>query len=712
VSFSIKRCLAVTAVAVSAVACAGSLAPAATATSTTHHVAYITDFGLGLSDPNPPNPSQPGSSIFTNAITGSPLASGGTYNGAMFFDVPVSAIDASPATALNGYDTAILYEVCTIGSHPAAVGAINSFLASGGKVMIFDADGCSTNTAGGGLGITADYSGFLFPFATNSPGPLGAQNYPYTFKEANTLTAGLPAPGVPIGDDAIGDGNVFTTHAGAWCVSLQGSNGGGAGGDIEAYARTAGGGLAIYEGEDFWFTDVHSYLFPSGGDPHLKLVFDNMLAQAWNPDGLPCTNPASGIKLDPVDATNTMGTSHTDTATVVNHDGTPDSGVTVTFAIISGPDAGQTATGVTDASGHATFTFTDTTAPGTDVVVASFVDSSGTLENSNQALKHWTQIATTLTYTGATTSDYNDAATVSATLQTSGGTVIPGEPIVFTLNGSETCTGTTDASGSASCSITPGEAAGSYTITASFAGDVSHVASSASAPFVVTLEETTLAYTGPTLIANGQPVTLSGVLKEDGATPIPGRSLTLTLGSGAGAQSCVGTTDAAGSASCTIAVVNQPLGSGMVSAVFAGDAYYLPASASATTLLYAFLGNGSFVVGDQSAKSGASVTFWGAQWWKLNSLSGGTAPTSFKGFASNPAVPACGVDWSTNPGNSAPPPAGPLPTYMAVIAAGTATKTGAQISGTTVHIVIVKTASGYAPNPGHAGTGTVVATIC
>jgi hypothetical protein len=28
-----------------------------------------------------------------------------------------------------------------------------------------------------------------------------------------------------------------------------------------------------------------------------------------------------------------------------------------------------------------------------------------------------------------------------------------------------------------------------------------------------------------------------------------------------------------------------------------------------------------------------------------------------------------------------------------------------------VHIVVVKTNSGYAPNPGHDGTGTVVATV-
>jgi hypothetical protein len=34
------------------------------------------------------------------------------------------------------------------------------------------------------------------------------------------------------------------------------------------------------------------------------------------------------------------------------------------------------------------------------------------------------------------------------------------------------------------------------------------------------------------------------------------------------------------------------------------------------------------------------------------------------------------------------------------------------ISGTVVHVVIVKTNAGYDSNPGHPGTGTVVATLC
>lgn len=124
-------------------------------------------------------------------------------------------------------------------------------------------------------------------------------------------------------------------------------------------------------------------------------------------------------------------------------------------------------------------------------------------------------------------------------------------------------------------------------------------------------------------------------------------------------------------------------------------------------------GGGSFVIGDKNAVIGKSVTFWSAQWWaKLNSLSGGKAPASFKGFARIPLTPACGIRWSTAPGNSTPPPHGPLPALMGVIVTSAASKNGSGISGNTVHIVIVRTNPGYASNPGHKGTGTVVAVVC
>jgi len=123
-------------------------------------------------------------------------------------------------------------------------------------------------------------------------------------------------------------------------------------------------------------------------------------------------------------------------------------------------------------------------------------------------------------------------------------------------------------------------------------------------------------------------------------------------------------------------------------------------------------GSGAFVIGNGNAAIGTSVTFWGAQWAKLNSLSGGSAPASFKGFAINPPSVTCGDTWTTDPGNSAPPPLGPLPPTINVIVSSKITKSGAVISGNVVKIVTVATNPGYENNPGHAGTGKVVATIC
>ena len=137
------------------------------------------------------------------------------------------------------------------------------------------------------------------------------------------------------------------------------------------------------------------------------------------------------------------------------------------------------------------------------------------------------------------------------------------------------------------------------------------------------------------------------------------------------------------------------------------------ASTSCKTLVFAFApGGGSFAIGDKNAVVGNSVTFWGAQWAKLNSLSAGPAPDSFKGFAESPKAPSCGATWSADTGNSTPPPPGPLPAFMGVIVTSKASQSGSTDSGNIVHIVVVQTNPGYQPNPGHPGTGKVVAIVC
>lgn len=137
------------------------------------------------------------------------------------------------------------------------------------------------------------------------------------------------------------------------------------------------------------------------------------------------------------------------------------------------------------------------------------------------------------------------------------------------------------------------------------------------------------------------------------------------------------------------------------------------ATASCNSIGFSFApGGGTFVIGKHDATLGSTVTFWSAQWAKDNSLGGRGAPRRFKGFADNPRTPVCGLNWSADPGNSTPPPSGPLPAFMGVVVTDSVTKSGSTISGNSIHIVVIQTNPGYAPNPGHAGTGKVVAVIC
>jgi len=146
---------------------------------------------------------------------------------------------------------------------------------------------------------------------------------------------------------------------------------------------------------------------------------------------------------------------------------------------------------------------------------------------------------------------------------------------------------------------------------------------------------------------------------------------------------------------CVIGVVGGLAAGGVAAAPPAGNG---PTSAT-----------GMFVIGNGNAIVGASVTFWGAQWRKLNSVGNGEAPPAFKGYALN-VVPHCG-GFTTDPGNSPPPPDGPLPTFVKVLVTDGVSKSGQTISGSVTDIAVVQIDPGYDANPGHAGTGTVVALL-
>jgi hypothetical protein len=76
------------------------------------------------------------------------------------------------------------------------------------------------------------------------------------------------------------------------------------------------------------------------------------------------------LTLSPSTTTRGIEQQVTETATLLDGGGIGLANATVNFAVTSGPNAGQTGSAVTDNTGQASFTYTDT-APGTDIVHAS-----------------------------------------------------------------------------------------------------------------------------------------------------------------------------------------------------------------------------------------------------------------------------------------------------------------------------------------------------
>jgi hypothetical protein len=357
---------------------------------------------------------------------------------------------------------------------------------------------------------------------------------------------------------------------------------------------------------------------------------------------------------------------------------------------------------------------------GSHTLVVNTSDLAG--NTASQTVQFQIKDATGLVYNGSTSGDYDDAVTLSATLSDTSvnpSVGISGVSISFTL-GSQSCTATTGSSGKATCSpLTLNQQPASVsTVGASFAGSSIYLPTSTTPPanFTINKEETTLSITSQNALPAGS-VSVAAKLLEDGTSvPNPGGqsvTFTATPSGGGAAVTGAGAIDATGTAKTTLAL---PIGAYTLSASFAGDNDYLPSSATAQTLyVYGLPASGGFVIGDKTPQTvGSTVNFWGSQWTRNNSFSGGAAPNSMKGWAENltPSVPACGGSYTTATGDSSNPTAGPLPSYMAVLVSTLVNQAGSTISGNVVHIVVVQTAPGYQNDPGHPGMGVVVATVC
>jgi hypothetical protein len=204
--------------------------------------------------------------------------------------------------------------------------------------------------------------------------------------------------------------------------------------------------------------------------------------------------------------------------------------------------------------------------------------------------------------------------------------------------------------------------------------------------------------------------TVTATFTNSCGQPLSNTAVSFSILSGPNAGgSGSGVTDSSGSASFTYS--GGKFGTDTLRASVSNLAGSINSNTATVTWTAPFASGGAFVISDLQDVTGGSVYWWGAQWWKKDHLSRSLAPAGFKGFENGNAAPWCGDTWTTRPGNSPHPPS-TVPGLMAVIVSSHITKRGPVISGDVVHIILVQANPGYGPNPGHPGTGVIVATLC
>jgi hypothetical protein len=181
---------------------------------------------------------------------------------------------------LTEVDTVIMEQVCDMTPlTPRFRQALTSWVAAGHKLIVHDADKCSSGP---------DYSWLPYRFKTSNPGAMGAKGNTFRILEnswmlhdvrgrAGFVDGAAWAKLTPPANE-LGDSNVITEWGPGWCGQVAVRNVLGVFGFSQAYAHY-GRGLIIWEGLDVDMT----------GTTWLDIVRARQLAQGFNTDNLPCS---------------------------------------------------------------------------------------------------------------------------------------------------------------------------------------------------------------------------------------------------------------------------------------------------------------------------------------------------------------------------------------------------------------------------------------
>jgi hypothetical protein len=321
---------------------------------------------------------------------GGSLYTGATWpNSDSFTFVNVAVADISnggipdPIVA-GGYDTVVImaagFNFATAWSDPDFNSRITSFVNSGGKLIIYTSETPYANA----------FANFIYPFTVDTPGQTGSFGGTLTNPVDDTLTSSNPADASYINlglitsqTDAVGDLTVMTSYDSNWYIDLFGINVYQVGGPGHTYAFY-GSGLIIFNGLDVDYAGTAPTSSTGAGNIGM-IWWRELCGQTLGP-----SINVNGLTLDPEEATNAIGTTHTVTATVRNTETfNPIPNIQVTFEITSGPNTGVTGTGTTDSAGQTTFSWSSSTV-GTDTLTASIPNSNvGAAPIETTATKDW-----------------------------------------------------------------------------------------------------------------------------------------------------------------------------------------------------------------------------------------------------------------------------------------------------------------------------------
>jgi hypothetical protein len=229
---------------------------------------------------------------------------------------------------------------------------------------------------------------------------------------------------------------------------------------------------------------------------------------------------------------------------------------------------GQACAGTTNAVGVAACDIPPVGTP-TATLSASFPGTASYATSSASTAGYTipTVVTTTLTYTGPGSAAYGATVTLSTLLVDASNNAVAGRSVHLTL-GTQNCTGTTSSTGVASCTLALTQAVGSYTVSASYAGDATTTGSTASTPFTITRAPPAINVLGVFAADYHDPALVSAQFRGGvDMHPLANEQLTILVGT----QSCITTTSALGLASCSITITQAP-GAYVMTATFAGDA--------------------------------------------------------------------------------------------------------------------------------------------